>query len=379
VIPLFAQDTLLADLGTTYMFIGIFVYGIALGARLCKSMSRKRLELGLVPFGSLGLTLFALDLYFAGVPELIFTGSQLYADFWMILQSPTGLRLTADFFGLGLFSGFFLGPLYTVLSLRSASHERVSFHLANLTMNALFLFVGSLFLALLLRAEFTPPQVFFVLACMNAAVAMYIYFYMPEFMLRFYAWCLAHVMYRLKVYGHEKIPADGPVVLVCNHVSYVDWLILAAAIKRPTRFVMDHFFYKGWLLRTILNQAKVIPIASAKINPEVLESAFQRMRSELEAGEVVCIFPEGNITSDGDLLPFRPGVERLIKTTPVVVVPMALKNMWGSYFSRKGGMAIKKLPRRFWTAISLEIGDPIRPEDVTAAGLQAAVKDLLDK
>ena len=229
------------------------------------------------------------------------------------------------------------------------------------------------FMSLGLRA----PDIFLVLAFMNAAVAIYIYFYMPEFLLRFYAWCIASLTYRMTVVGHEHIPPEGPAVLICNHITFVDWLIIAAGVKRPVRFVMDHSFYKGFLARTILNQAKVIPIASAKENPEVLEAAFSRIAAELAAGEIVCIFPEGQITRDGELNPFRPGIERIIKTSPVPVVPMALKNLWGSFFSRSGGAAIKKLPRRFWSAIELEIQAPIAPEKVSAAELLKIVSAML--
>lgn len=377
--PIYAKESLFADHSVVTLLLAIFSVGIAIGSLLCEMMSRKRLELGLVPFGSIGMSMFAADLYFSGVPAFILTRDGAITTSLDMLSNTGGHRILLDLLGLSIFSGFFIVPLYTFIQIRTAPTERSRVIAANNILNAIFMVAASLALMLFMKAGLSAPDIFFVLGCMNAVVATYIYFYMPEFLLRFYAWCITRIMYRMKVRGHENIPADGPAVLVCNHVTYVDWLILAAGVKRPLRFVMDHSFYKGWLLRTLLNQAKVIPIASAKENPETLQRAFERMKAELDAGEVVCIFPEGKLTYDGAMNPFKPGIERMIKDTPVPVVPMALRNVWGSYFSRHGGGAIKKLPRRFWSSISLEIGTPVAPQNVTAAGLQVKVQELIDK
>lgn len=374
--PVYAKETLHADQSVVTLLLAIFSVGIAIGSLLCEAMSRKRLELGLVPFGSLGMSVFAVDLSFRSISS---SGSHTPLSAMTMLEQGEGWHILVDLLGLAIFSGFFIVPLYTYIQIRALPAARSRIIAANNIINAMFMVAASLALMGFMKAGLRVPEIFFVLACMNAAVATYIYFFMPEFLLRFYAWCIARVMYRMTVRGHENIPTDGPAVLVCNHVTYVDWLILAAGVKRPLRFVMDHSFYKGWLLRTLLNQAKVIPIASAKENPEILQQAFVRMKEELEAGEVVCIFPEGKLTYDGAMNIFKPGIERMIKTTPVPVVPMALRNVWGSFFSRQGGRAIAKLPRRFWSAISLEIGKPISPENVTASGLQAVVQDLYNK
>ncbi|WP_305809189.1 1-acyl-sn-glycerol-3-phosphate acyltransferase, partial [Staphylococcus epidermidis] len=134
--------------------------------------------------------------------------------------------------------------------------------------------------------------------------------------------------YRLRVKGHEHIPKEGGAVLICNHVSFVDWLIVAAGVKRPVRFVMDHAFFKGWLLKRIMTRAKVIPIAGGREDPARLEKAYEMIAAELAAGEVVCIFPEGKITYDGKLSAFKPGVMKIVRHTPVPIVPMALRGLW---------------------------------------------------
>lgn len=188
---------------------------------------------------------------------------------------------------------------------------------------------------------------------------------------------LVHVAYRFKKTNIEAVP-EGPAVLVCNHISFVDALLLGAAFHRPVRFVMDHKIYRNPLMRWFFDAIGVIPIASKKHDPQLLDVAFQRCRSALRRGELVCIFPEGMITHDGEMNEFRGGVQRMVDETPVPVVPMALRGMWGSFFSRKGGRAMARWPRRFWSKVELRAGTAVPPANVTPARLQADVQALLD-
>jgi 1-acyl-sn-glycerol-3-phosphate acyltransferase len=222
------------------------------------------------------------------------------------------------------------------------------------------------------------PQIFLLLAILNVAVAYYVYTLVPEFLLRFVAWMLARVTYRMRVVGREHLPAHGPAVLVANHVSFVDWLIVASACPRPVRFVMHHGFLKLRLLGWLFRDAKVIPIASARESTDTLRTAYDRIAEELEAGALVCIFPEGAVTRDGRLAEFRPGIEKIVRRTPVPVVPMALTGLWGSFFSRRGGRAMSRPFRRFWSRIAVVIGEPIAPEHVRASTLHARVAALGD-
>jgi len=214
------------------------------------------------------------------------------------------------------------------------------------------------------------------LSLLNAAAAVYVYHLLPEFFFRFVCWIVANCLYRLRTAGRENIPTEGPVLLVCNHVSFIDWMIVASACKRPPRFVMYHGYFKlpliGWLFR----DAKVIPIAPAREQAEVMEAAFDRIAAELEAGEVVCIFPEGALTANGQMNRFRPGVEKIVRRTPVPVVPMALVGMWGSFFSRAGGAAMRRPFRRLWSKIQLVIDAPVPAEEVTADALALRVAAL---
>ncbi len=197
--------------------------------------------------------------------------------------------------------------------------------------------------------------------------------------MRFLVWLLVNTLYRIKIKGLENIPEEGPCVLVCNHVSFMDALIIAGCCRRPVRFVMDHRIFKTPVLSFIFRTAKAIPIAPAKENPELMERAFDSVAEYLEQGEVVCIFPEGKITHDGNMNPFRPGIERIIKRTPVPVVPMALSGLWGSFFSRKDGPAMGNIPKRFWSKIRFSVGESVTADNVSADDLFERVVSLRGK
>jgi 1-acyl-sn-glycerol-3-phosphate acyltransferase len=159
-------------------------------------------------------------------------------------------------------------------------------------------------------------------------------------------------------------------------VSFVDWLLIASACKRPIRFVMYHGFFKTPFLGWFFRDAKAIPIAPAHESASTMRAAFERVARELEEGELVCIFPEGKLTTDGELNPFKPGIEKIVQRSPVPVIPMALCGMWGSYFSKKGGKAMRRPFRRVWSRVSLVVGDPVPPAQVKAADLARRVAAL---
>jgi 1-acyl-sn-glycerol-3-phosphate acyltransferase len=229
----------------------------------------------------------------------------------------------------------------------------------------------------LLKAGLTIPQLFLVTALLNAVVAIYIYSLVPEFLMRFLVWLLMHSVYRLDEKGLDNIPAEGAAVLVCNHVSFVDALIITAACRRPIRFVMDHNIFRIPVLNFIFRTGKTIPIASAKDDPQLLEKAYDDIAGALAHGDLVCIFPEGRITDTGELYPFRNGITRIIERTPVPVVPLALRGLWGSFFSRKGGKAMTQAAHIApFKRISLIAGRPVEPQHVTPQVLQDMVLAL---
>ena len=372
--PPYARTILAADEHVVTLFLSTFSVGIAVGSFFCEKMSRERLELGLVPLGSVGMTVLLATLYFLPTPPL---SGEAFMGVSAFLQTREGILITLNLFALSLFTGFYIVPLNTLVQVRAEATHRSRIIAGNNILNALFMVAAAVLLVVAYRVGLSTTEVFLTLALMNLAVAIYIYGLLPEFLLRFLAYCLANIFYRMRVRGHNNVPVEGPALLICNHVSFVDWLIVAAGVKRPIRFVMDHGFAKGPVMRWFVAQAKIIPIAPAKENPELLAKAFERIAEELKAGNLVGIFPEGKITADGKMNPFRPGVEKILAETPVPVVPMALRNLWGSMFSRYGGRAILKRPRRFWARIDLDIGKPIPARDAHVARLTEEVTKLL--
>jgi 1-acyl-sn-glycerol-3-phosphate acyltransferase len=196
-------------------------------------------------------------------------------------------------------------------------------------------------------------------------------------LLRLVAWLVVRAIYRLEKTGLGHVPAAGPAVLVCNHVSFVDALIITAACRRPVRFVMDHRIFRAPLVSLLFRAARAIPIAPARDDPALLEKAYGEIARTLEKGDLVCLFPEGRITANGEMNPFRGGIKRIVERTPVPVVPVALRGLWGSFFSRKGGPAMSRLSRlRLGYRVGLAAGESVPPQQVTPEGLQARVLRL---
>jgi 1-acyl-sn-glycerol-3-phosphate acyltransferase len=369
----FAKDYLGGDQSVVMVLLATFSIGIATGSLLCERLSGHKVELGLVPLGSIGLTIFGMDLFLQSLPEL---GPQLITA-GEFLSVPSNLRIMADFLLIGVFGGFYIVPLYAMVQARSAPEKRSQVIAAINIMNALFMvasaIVGIIVLGLL---DLTIPQFFLILAVLNALVAIYIYRTIPEFAMRFIIWILTHTMYRVRHIDLHKIPDEGACVLVCNHVSFVDALLIGGACRRPVRFVTFKPIYNMPVLNFIFRTAKAIPIDSRKADPEGYEQAFARIAEELNNGEVVCIFPEGKLTTNGEIDEFKNGISRILEQTPVPVTPMALRGLWGSFFSHKDRPALSQLPKRFWSKIDLVAGDAIKPEDASPEFLKLKVGEL---
>ena len=373
-LPIFVRDVLGGDERVFTLFLALFCVGIAVGSLLCDRLSGHTLELGLVPLGSIGISLLVADFAWGAGHFVAVAGGG--AGPLAYLAQPGGVRIAADLFGVAVFSGFYTVPLYTLVQARSATAERSRVIAGLNILNSGFMVASSVLIMVLRAAGVSIPAVFGLLAVLNAAVAIYIYTVLPEFLLRFAAWVAARLIYRLRLRGIEHVPTEGPAVLVANHVSFADWLLLAAAVPRPVRFVIDHRVAGLPVLRFLFRDAKVIPIAPRQENETLLERALDRVAEELAAGELVCLFPEGGITSDGALQPFHHGIERIVERTPVPVVPVAITGMWGSFFSRKDAPAMTRPFRRVWSRVGVRIGVPVPPEQVTADGLAERVAEL---
>ncbi len=339
---------------------------------MCERMSGHRIELGLVPFGSIGLSLFAVDLYFAQT----LPNAEEFTTIAAFLDQPGNLRVLFDLAMLGAFAGFYSVPLYALVQKRAERHQVSRIIAANNIINTIFMVIASGMTIVVLNLGYSIPELFLLIALLNIAVAVYIYSLLPEFMMRFLAWMLINLFYRLRATGLENVPKHGPAIVVCNHVSYMDPILLTGCIKRRMRFVMWYRIFQIPLLRFFFQHMKAIPIAGAREDEHLMNEAFERVDEELAAGNVVCIFPEGAITRDGEVQRFRPGIEKIIARRPVPVVPVALGRLWGSWFSRRKTGGVRKIPGRLFARVSIGVGEPLPARDVTAARLELLVRTL---
>jgi 1-acyl-sn-glycerol-3-phosphate acyltransferase len=370
-LPLYTKDVLGGSEEVVTVLLVMFSGGVGIGSLLCERLSGRQVEIGLVPFGSMGLTVFAVDLYFA-TPAT--AGLNLSAS--AFIHAPGSWRVLLDMALIGLFGGLFIVPLYALVQQRSRREVMSRVIGANSILNAVFMVVAAGLAALALHFGVTIPQLLLLTGVLNAFVAIYIYSLVPEFLLRFLAWLLVNFVYRLERRGIENIPEHGPALLICNHVAFSDPIVVAAACSRPIRFIMESSIFKIPLLSVVFRGMKAIPVAPQKEDPETYERAFQIVAAELRDGNLVCIYPEGRLTKDGEIGEFRAGMMRILDETPVPVVPMAVSGMWESMFSRKYTAVWKRWPRRFWGKITLNVGPPVPPEQVELGDLRARVVAL---
>ncbi|WIG57125.1 MAG: Lysophospholipid transporter LplT / 2-acylglycerophosphoethanolamine acyltransferase [Rhodanobacteraceae bacterium] len=354
------------------LVLALFSIGVGIGSLLCERLSGHKVEIGLVPLGAFGMTLFGILLYFArhtappygGIDWLAFLGKA--GNGWIAL----------DLTLLGLFAGFFIVPLFALVQSRTPGGELSRVIAGNNIINAVFLVAAAIFAFGTLAAGLTIPQLFLVTALLNAAVTLWIFLLVPEFLMRFVDWLLISVLYRVRVDGLENISEEGPALLVCNHVSFMDALIIMGSVRRPVRFVMYYKIFKVPVLRFVFRAAKAIPIAGGKENPKLMAHAFDDIDAALADGELVCIFPEGGLTLDGEIAPFRPGVEKILARRPVPVIPVALRGLWRSMWSRRDSkLGRARLPRRFRAHVELSIGAPMDGAS-NAEAMEAAVRAL---
>lgn len=374
--PVYARDVLGGSVDIFTTLLATFSIGIAAGSVLCERMSHGRVEIGLVPFGAIGLTLFGLDLVLATTAFTQAGSSAVELGVLEFIRLSGAWRILLDIFFIGLFGGFYIVPLYALIQKTSAP-DRLSRAIAcNNIINALFMVFSAVVALILLGLGLTIVQLFLCMAIANALVALYIFRQVPEFFMRFLIWLLIHTAYRVDKRGLANIPEQGAAIITPNHVSFVDALILSGCIKRPVRFVMYYKIFQIPILNFIFRTAGAIPIAGQKEDKALYEQAFEKMDAALQAGELLCIFPEGQITHDGQLNQFRPGIIRLLEKTPVPVIPIALQGLWGSLFSRKGGPAFFKLPRRLFARITVNVGESISPQGLKLTALRERVAQL---
>ncbi len=371
--PVYAKDYLNGDHSVFVLLLTVFSLGIGAGSLLCEKLSGHKVEIGLVPFGSIGLSVFGIDLYFASMGF----ANTATVDAFALVALPGMWRILLDLVLIGVFGGFYIVPLFALIQTR-CDPKHISRTIAGMNiLNAVFMVAAAGVAILLLGQGFTIPEMFLVTALLNACVAVYIFSLVPEFLMRFLAWMLIHTGYRVRTVDAHRIPEQGAAVLVCNHVSYVDALVIGAASPRPIRFVMDHRIFKTPFLGWIFRAAKAIPIASSKEDPFLMERAFIDIAQALHEGELVCIFPEGKLTHTGEINEFRGGIARIVERSKVPVIPMALRGLWGSVFTRDpSNLFERSFARGIRSKLSLVVGQPVEPHAASPEHLQEQVLAL---
>ena len=370
----FSKNVLFGDEKVVTWLLSMFSIGIAVGSLLCEKLSGKRVEIGLVPLGAIGMTIFGWDLAITAQNWHLLTEILTPTEFFKLENS---YRILINMALIGVSGGFYIVPLYALIQERSDEKHLSRIIAGNNIINAFLMVLASLLSLLILSyLDWSIPELFMVTVGLNILVSLYIFTVVPEFLMRLIVWFLVSTIYRIKPKGIENIPHEGPALLTCNHVSFIDPMILGGFIRRPVRFVTYYKIYNIPVMHWIFRAAKAIPIAGYKEDPEMYERAFKEVKKALDEGDLVCIFPEGGLTPDGTIQDFKGGLERIIEETPVPVIPMALKNLWGSMFSRKNKNILSRRPRKFMAKIDLNVGKPIAPEKVNRQILQEIITDL---
>ncbi|MUJ38791.1 MFS transporter [Aliivibrio fischeri] len=355
---------------TVSVLLALFSVGIAVGSLACDVLSKHRVELGIIPLGSLGITIFGFNLFLATPANPIHT-----TDFFEILTHPDLFSVFVNLFFLGVSGGIFIVPLYTLIQKRPQAKHRSQIIAANNIYNAIFMVTSAILGIICLSViELSIPQFFLLLAILNGIVTLFLFFRVPIFIIRFVLWVLTHTGYRVSHQHLHHIPDEGGALLVCNHITYMDAFIISGACPRPIRFVMEEEYAELPLIKYFFKLTKVIPINATKSSS--IRRAFMEVENALTNGEIVLIFPEGVLTRDGEIGAFLRGMDIILKRSPVPVIPMALRGLWGSFFSRHGGKAILKRPSRCWSKVEVVAGEPVLPQDATSKLMREKVAHL---
>ncbi|CAH0991602.1 Lysophospholipid transporter LplT [Sinobacterium norvegicum] len=377
-LPALSKDYLSADNNVVTLLLCAFTIGVALGSLLCEKLSAGVIEIGLVPLGSLGLSLFGVDIYFAINSYDLLPVAGEFVTAGEFVAHPPSLRILFDVAMLGVFGGFYTVPLYAYIQSKADKDAKARTIAANNILNSIFM-VASAVLAIvsLTLLPLTIADFFLLLSILNIIVALFIYGQVPDFTVRFIIWMLTHTVYRVSHKGLQNIPGEGAAIIAANHVSYVDALLLGGAVRRPIRFIMFKPIYDIPVLNYMFRVGKAVPIVSSHVDRPAYDKAMADIRAGLEQGDLFCIFPEGKLTTDGRMNEFKTGLQRIVETTPVPVIPVALSGLWGSFFSHRGGPALTTLPKRFYSRVEIAAEPAISPQALDVEALQQQVATML--
>jgi 1-acyl-sn-glycerol-3-phosphate acyltransferase len=344
--------------------LAVFSVGVGLGSFLAEKFSGRQVEIGLVPLGALGMVVGLLGLWHAVVAPV----AQPVDRTW-----PFGVWLAF----LGMAGGLFVVPLYAVVQLR-APREKIASVIAFLNIqNSVFMVLAAILAVGLLSLNMPLPSVLLAAALFNVLVCLVVFQTVPEFLARFVVFLLVHTFYRYRVKGFHNFPETGAAYITPNHISWVDAFVVSAACRRPFSFVMYYKIFNVPVVNWFFKAMRAIPIAGRSEDEAVYNSAILEIQKRIQDGQLVCIFPEGAISRDGKLAPFKPGLLKMLELAPAPVVPVGIGRMWGSAFSRKHTNMLKRLPLwDYGRPVVVRAGAPLAPETVTMEQLQQRVATL---
>ena len=335
------------------LFVVVAV-GIGIGSFLAGKVSGRKVEPGLIPFGSIGLTLTSYSLG-------LIDESKTMAVMMILL--------------MGVFAGLFVVPIHAFIQLRAPAKKRGQVLAASGFLGWVGVLCASGLIILFTNVfKVTPQQSFIVLSIMTLALTVITVVLLPDFLVRFIVLLLTRICYKIKTEGLENVPEEGGVLLVSNHVSWADAVLLCATQQRRVRFLMDKTIYEGHWLKWVFKLMKVIPISSTD-SPKKLIASFREARAAMDEGDIVCIFAEGAITRHGMLLAFKGGYQRIIKGTDYSIVPAYIGGAWGSIFSYYRGKLLAGLPKKFPYPVSVHFGKPMPPH-TSASAIRLKVMEL---
>jgi acyl-[acyl-carrier-protein]-phospholipid O-acyltransferase/long-chain-fatty-acid--[acyl-carrier-protein] ligase len=352
VLPLYGKEIL--DLGETRISLlwTFAALGIGAGSLMAGRLSGDKIELGLVPVGALGMGVFVLLLY---------------------LITPSFTAAATALVLMGFFAGFFGVPLNALLQQRAGREVKGRLIATNNVFNTLgVLLAAALLWVLVAPLQLSADMNLLAAGALTFAMTIYVLRLLPHICARFVLWLLTHTFYRIRVAGQENIPLRGAALLVSNHVSFVDAILIGASMPRFIRFMLHREYYENRWLKRFFRLMKVIPVATT---PRGIIESLRAARREVEAGEVVCIFAEGAISRTGHLLPFRRGFEKIVEGSNVPIIPVHLDRLWGSIFSFKQGLFFWKRPRLLPYPVTVSFGPPL-PSNATVQRVREAVQEL---
>ncbi len=372
-LPSYCRDILMGDQLVATMLLAMFSVGIGAGSIVCEKVTKGRIDLSFVIVGSLALTIFSFDLYLVGNTS----ASSEIISLGIFLSSFVNWRVMFDLAMIGFWGGFYIIPLYSFIQRSSDEEVRARMIAINNILNAMFMVLAAILSIVLLKFGFSIVQIFMVVSLMNLVVFFYLVISLFDYFVKFLCICFAKTFYKFKVIGADNIPFSGPFVIVSNHVSFVDWFFISGVMGSPPRFIMEQEYFNIKFISWWFKLVRAIPIPNGRMDVKSYRLAFEQADKELIDGNIVAIFPEGLITRNGKLSPFRGGVIKIVSKNPVHVLPVALKGLWGSWFSRSKGKAFCGFPSLKRREIELVIGELIRPQEFTSEFLQNKIESLL--